>query len=142
MRLADDIGISLRGALWVAIFRKSLRLLPGARAHFSAGAVMNLASSDVLALVGAAGFSYISCIFNVLRLVVIIGLLIWLMGTSSLAGVSMIFVFLPAMGWTMAKMGALRKARSEVQYLFASRIAPMCGIFIFLLSCAVGRQAT
>ncbi len=76
---------------------------------------MNLASSDVMSLVAASGWAYLSCIFNILRLIVIIALLIWIMGTSSLAGISMILVFLPLMGFSMASMGALRQAGLEVR---------------------------
>ncbi len=105
---AATIGICLRTTIVTALYKKSLRLSPAARADFSTGQIVNMMSTDANRLdslmmtlnnLFSAGF----------LLVAIIALLINSMGPASLAGIVTVFFIGPLQRKLMGMAQVYRK---------------------------------
>ncbi|KAI9102399.1 hypothetical protein DFS34DRAFT_389500 [Phlyctochytrium arcticum] len=107
-QIATTQGMAMRGAISAAIYRKSLRLSPGARQDFNAGKVMTVVSTDNARIELFLQFIHIMWTAPVMLLSICILLIIQL-GPSALAGIGILVFFGPIQGHIMGYLARIRK---------------------------------
>ncbi|CAH8663887.1 unnamed protein product [Heterobilharzia americana] len=88
------LGISVRSALTSAIYRKSLRLSPEARAEFTTGELVNLLSVDVNRIKELFMFSFL--VWDAIIEFILAFVLLWRqLGSAAIAGIGVLLLMLP-----------------------------------------------
>ena len=103
------IGIRARTILTTQLYKKSLRLSPGARQNMSVGQIVNMMSTDASKIDLFSGF--IHFLWSTLEQIIIaVALLIRAIGPSALAGVGIVLILIPVQGYVMTSLQQLRRA--------------------------------
>ncbi|KAJ3103717.1 Multidrug resistance-associated protein 1 [Phlyctochytrium planicorne] len=113
MQTSCAIGVSIKGMLTAALYRKSLRLSGSGRAKFPSGTMLNLVSTDLGRIEMA--FTQINFIwtFPMWFLVTVI-LMTRIIGWQGLVGIGVMLMFLPLQWFMIRKLMHLRKETAEV----------------------------
>lgn len=101
-------GVLVRAGIIAAISRRSMRLSGKARSQIPNSRINAMISADLSRIDFACGFAPLSWT-GVIQLIVCIIILIVQLGVSSLAGVALLFAFLPLQIYGMRAMFVLRQ---------------------------------
>jgi hypothetical protein len=83
-------------------------------AVFDAGVgVVRAQAADVETVVHATQYAAVNIVSTSIQVVVLIGLLLWIMGPSALAGLASILLILPVTGAAMARFSDMKKLALE-----------------------------
>ncbi|ORY47490.1 P-loop containing nucleoside triphosphate hydrolase protein [Rhizoclosmatium globosum] len=104
----NKFGMIVRGVLTAVVYRKSLRLSGAARQEFNAGRITNIISTDLVRLDLFMVFFHLAWSY-MLQTTYVIALLLWVLGPSSLAGISMLLITVPLQMFIIKALVALRK---------------------------------
>lgn len=101
-------GLSAQNAISFLIFKKALKLSSKARKNFDAGKITNMISTDCQRV--QMYFVFVNILWTgPLQMAMIIGLMLWQLGPSVLAGVGMLALVAPFQGILFKKLAAIRK---------------------------------
>ncbi|KAI9331615.1 P-loop containing nucleoside triphosphate hydrolase protein [Obelidium mucronatum] len=109
---ANAYGMSARGTLTAAIYRKSLRLSGASRQKFNPGHITNIISTDLIRMdlfIMMFHFQW-TC---VVQLIVVISLLIHVIGLPALGGLALLVALVPFQVWVIKLLVNLRKANAK-----------------------------
>jgi ABC-type multidrug transport system fused ATPase/permease subunit len=109
----NGIGMSVRSVLTVVIHQKSLRLSSSARQTFDSGKIMNMIATDSVRIDQFTMFFHLIWTYSI-QLFVIIGLLVYIIGISALAGVGLILVVVPLQVMIARWLVVLRKTNATI----------------------------
>jgi len=87
------LGMRIRAGLVVAIYQKSLRLTPRARAQSSTGEIVNLMANDAARVYNVASMLHSAWVMP-LQAIIIIGALFYIMGSATVAGLGVMLLML------------------------------------------------
>lgn len=100
-------GIKIRAALIGAIYQKSLRLSPAARAAMSTGQIVNMMSVDCTKIDLSCQFFHFGWT-TIIQVCISIALLIWQLSYNALPGIAIMLIFMPIQGVIMKFLGQAR----------------------------------
>ncbi|KAJ3073805.1 Multidrug resistance-associated protein 1 [Podochytrium sp. JEL0797] len=106
-------GMIVRGTLTAVVYRKSLRLSGAARQEFNAGRITNIISTDLVRLDLFMVFFHLAWSYS-LQTIYVIALLLWVLGISSLAGISLLLATLPLQYFVIRALVKLRKQNATM----------------------------
>ena len=112
-RITYGIGLRCRTALITALYRKSFKLSPAARAQMSTGQIVNMMSVDATMVDMACDWMHYGW-SAVAQLIVAVALLINALGPSALVGVGIMLIFVPMQTYVMKGLRFAR--RSALKY--------------------------
>lgn len=112
-RITYGIGLRCRTALITALYRKSFRLSPAARAQMSTGQIVNMMSVDATMVDMACDWMHYGW-SAIAQLIVAVALLIHALGPSALVGVGIMLIFVPMQTYVMKGLRFAR--RSALKY--------------------------
>jgi ABC-type multidrug transport system fused ATPase/permease subunit len=101
------LGVRLRAALMTLIYRKSLRLAPGAVSN--TGTIVNLMSTDAQIVLDSLLW-FVQGIITPIQFAVILGLLSRQIGNFALIPLGLLFLGMPIMAFTSLNIGPMRLA--------------------------------
>ncbi|KAJ3026911.1 UNVERIFIED_CONTAM: hypothetical protein HDU68_004835 [Siphonaria sp. JEL0065] len=104
----NKFGMIVRGALTAVAYRKSLRLSGAARQEFNAGRITNIISTDLVRLDLFMVFFHLAWSYMV-QTIYVISFLLWVLGPSSLAGITLLFLTVPLQIYIIRILVKLRK---------------------------------
>ena len=110
---SQRIGIKIQTCLSLLIYRKCLVLSSSARQNFNPGKVVNMISTDANK---AQLFWNLAVIIVTapIQIFMIIGLMIWSIGPSALAGVGLLIFLTPVQGLLFRKLSLIRKTVAKI----------------------------
>ncbi|KAI9335777.1 P-loop containing nucleoside triphosphate hydrolase protein [Obelidium mucronatum] len=109
---ANAYGMSIRGALTAAIYRKSLRLSGAARQKFNPGHITNIISTDLIRTELFIVLFHLQWTFPV-QIIIVLALLIHVIGTPALAGIALLLCMVPFQIWVTRVLVNLRKSNAK-----------------------------
>mmetsp|Transcript_42910 Transcript_42910/g.71422 ORF Transcript_42910/g.71422 Transcript_42910/m.71422 type:complete len:1444 (-) Transcript_42910:118-4449(-) len=107
------LGMSLRSGMSGWVYRKSLLLSNASRQGSTTGQVVVLMSNDSQRFVEAS-FLFHSIWTSPLVIIVVMGLLIWVIGPSALAGVGVMLILFPISGSIAQKLQTIRTTQTKI----------------------------
>ena len=108
-RTMATIGLRVRAILTTQLYKKSLRLSPGARQNMSAGQIVNMMSTDASKIEQFSNFMHLTW-STMEQVCVAIALLIRAIGPPALAGVGVVLILIPTQAFVMRHLQQLRRA--------------------------------
>ncbi|CAG8625397.1 12375_t:CDS:10 [Gigaspora margarita] len=113
LHYARETGFFSRTILITAIYRKTLVLSGKARSLFTNGKITNLMSTDTTRIDFACGYFHIIWIAPI-QICIILGLLIFNIGLSALAGFALLVILGPMQGKVMSLLARTRAKAADV----------------------------
>ncbi|KAJ3030728.1 UNVERIFIED_CONTAM: hypothetical protein HDU68_007939 [Siphonaria sp. JEL0065] len=109
---ANAYGMSARGTLTAAIYRKSLRLSGASRQKFNPGHITNIISTDLIRMDLFIMMFHFQWTCPV-QLIVVISLLMHVIGAPALAGLGLLVALVPFQIWVIKVLVNLRRANAK-----------------------------